>query len=257
MQIDESLAVLRLNPSSSGVFLDFDGTLSRMVANPSAAEIVSGASDLLYRLAHRYALVALISGRGATDLRERVGVEGVRYFGLYGAEEMTDKGLIQAPPALRWRAEAQDLAAAAARAIREQSLIGCEVEYKDLAVSVHYRKTGEVDPPPYLYRWAVQAAAEAGFSAGIGRKVIELRPRSVSKAGAFRRLAAEAQIHNAVVAGDDSADVEMMYAASQMLSGMVLRVGVASAEEPPGMQEQADVRVDSPVELVNLLSRLL
>lgn len=257
MQIGESLNGLRSNPSSSGVFLDFDGTLSSMVADPTAAEIVFGASDVLDRLAHRYALVALISGRGAVDLRNRVGVEGLRYFGLYGAEEMTESGLEQASSAALWRRQAQDLAVTAAQIIEDQRLIGCEVEYKDLAVSVHYRKTGEAEPPPYLYRWAVQAAEAAGFSAGIGRKVIELRPESVSKAGAFRRLAAEQQILNAVVAGDDSADVEMMRAAFQMLPGIVLRVGVASAEEPAGMQEQADVQVDSPAELVALLNRLL
>lgn len=257
LEIDASIAALRLDSSVTGVFLDFDGTLSPMILDPTAAQIVVGAPEVLEGLAQRYALVALISGRGAQDLKNRVAVDGLRYFGLYGAEEMTGAGLEQALLASRWRKEAQILATAAACLIEEQNLIGCEVEYKDLAVSVHYRKTGEPVPPPDLYEWALRATAQAGFTAGIGRKVIELRPESVSKAGTFRRLAAEHQIENALVAGDDSADVEMMHAASQVLSGTVLRVGVASAEEPPGMQEQADVQVGSPAELMVLLSRLL
>lgn len=257
MEIDEAIAALRLDPAFTGIFLDFDGTLSAMVLDPSAAEMVPGAGDVLSGLAGRYALVALISGRGALDLRQRAGVQGLRYFGLYGAQELTERGLEQPAAATRWRQDARRLAAAAARIIEEQSLIGCEVEYKDLAVAIHYRKANSAGPPPGLYRWAQQAAAEAEFSVGIGRKVIELRPGPVSKASTFERLAVQAGIRNALVAGDDAADVEMMGRAKLVLGGAVLRVGIRSAEAPQGLEQQADVQVGSPEEFVALLSRLV
>ena len=253
----QQLEPLRADPHNTGVFLDFDGTLSLVVPDPDAAAIVDGARELLEELARRYSIVAFISGRGAKDLRMRVGAAGPRYFGLYGAEEMTEFGLEQSPLAPRWRQSASALAAGAQNVIDAQHLVGCEVELKDLAVSVHFRGTGSEEPPDPLLEWARTAAAAEGFRSGIGRKVIELRPEMVSKAETFQRLALEAGVKNVLVAGDDAADVEMMRRASQLIRGVVVRVGMRSAEEPEGLAEQADVQVASPAELVATLQHLL
>jgi trehalose 6-phosphate phosphatase len=253
----KGLDVLRAHPEATGVFLDFDGTLSPIVPEPSAATIVPGAKEVLEEIARRYKLVAFISGRRAEDLRRRVGARGPRYFGLYGAEEMTDSGLRQSALASRWRQSAAELAEEAFQLIENQQLAGCEVELKDLAVSLHYRRTGRDDPPDSLMAWARKAAAAAGFGAGIGRKVIELRPKLVSKAETFQELVLETEVANAFVAGDDSADVQMMRAAERVIPGVVVRAGIRSPEEPEGMAEQADLDVRSPVDLVATLRMLI
>jgi trehalose 6-phosphate phosphatase len=253
----DKLETLRADPDNTGVFLDFDGTLSPMVSDPDAAAIVTGAREVLEGLARRYAIVAFISGRGAEDLRSRVRAEGPRYFGLYGAEEMTESGLEQSPLAPGWRQSAAELAAGALEVIDAERLVGCEVELKDLAVSVHFRGSGRKEPPDLLMEWARTAAGAAGFRSGVGRKVIELRPELVSKAETFQRLALEAGVRNVLVAGDDSADVEMMRRASQLMRGGVVRVGMRSAEEPSDLAEQADLQVGSPAELVATLQLLL
>jgi trehalose-phosphatase len=253
----EILESLRADPGNTGVFLDFDGTLSPVVPDPDAAAIVTGAREVLEGLARRYAIVAFISGRGAQDLRSRVRADGPRYFGLYGAEEMTESGLEQSPLAPRWRQSATELAAGALAVIDAQQLLGCEVELKDLAVAVHFRGTGKQEPPDSLMEWARRAAGEAGFRSGIGRKVIELRPELVSKAETFQRLALASELRNVFVAGDDAADVEMMRRASQLMQGGVVRVGMRSAEEPIDLTEQADLQVGSPAELVATLQLLL
>lgn len=253
----QQLELLRADPRNTGVFLDFDGTLSPVVPDPDAAAIVTGAREVLEELARRYAIVAFISGRGAKDLRSRVGAAGPRYFGLYGAEEMTDAGLEQSPLASQWRQSATALAAGALAVIDAHLLVGCEVELKDLAVSVHFRGTGREEPPESLMEWARTAAAAEGFRSGIGRKVIELRPQAVSKAETFQRLALEAGVNNALVAGDDAADVEMMRRAEELMRGVVVRVGMRSPEEPEGLADQADVQVGSPAELVSTLRLLL
>ncbi len=253
----QALDVLRAHPETTGVFLDFDGTLSPVVSEPSAAAIVPGAKAVLEEIARRYKLVAFISGRRAQDLKNRVGARGPRYFGLYGAEEMTDSGLRQSTLAPRWRQSAAELAAEARKVIENQQLAGCEVELKDLAVSVHYRRTGKDEPPDSLMEWVRRAAAAAGFSAGIGRKVVELRPQLVSKAETFEQLVLQTKVRNAFVAGDDSADVEMMRAAELVIPGVVVRAGIRSSEEPDGMAEQADVDVRSPADLVDTLKLLI
>ncbi|MEX2588459.1 MAG: trehalose-phosphatase [Actinomycetota bacterium] len=257
MDLDRTIAALRAEPDATGFFLDFDGTLARVVPEPAAACIVPGGSHALEALAARYRIVAMISGRAASDLHSRVGADGPRYFGLYGAEEMHDSRLIQAPMAAEWRRGARRLADEAGRFIEESGLDGCEVEYKDLAVSIHYRRRPELDPPAQLYGWAQRRAAQLDFRVGVGRKVLELKPRSVSKAVAFERLAAQSLVRNAVVAGDDSADVEMMRAASGLIHGCLLRVGIVSSESPEGMDDNTELQVGSPEELVALLRRFL
>jgi len=257
MTLQDQIDQLRRERSSTGIFLDFDGTLAPIVEDREAAAIVPGAPEVLSALARLYPVVAFISGRGAADLYPRVGADGPRYFGLYGAEEMTGNGLVQSPMAEDWRLAAQMLSDQAAELIRAHELVGCEVENKDLAVSLHYRHSGEQDPPPALAEWARQAAAANGFQVGVGRMVLELKPRSVSKAAAFEQLAQKSQVKNALVAGDDAADVEMMRRSAEVVPGLLLRVGVVSAEAPLGMLENSDFQVGAPQEVVELLERLL
>lgn len=257
MDLAEKLASFRRDRDVTGIFLDFDGTLAPIVEDPEAAAIVPGAPEVLSALARLYGVVAFISGRGAADLHPRVGADGPRYFGLYGAEEMTSEGLVQAPMADQWRASAERLSAQATELIRAHALTGCEVENKDLAVSVHYRHWGQPGPPPALAEWARTATAENGFRLGMGRMVLELKPTSVSKAATFERLADRSGVRNALVAGDDAADVEMMRRAFEVIPGVLLRVGVASGEAPAGLVENSDVQVGSPPEVVGLLERLL
>lgn len=246
---------LRSEPDRTGFFLDFDGTLAPVVPEPAAARIVPGAARVLEALAARYGVVAMISGRAATDLHRRVGATGPRYFGLYGAEEMRDSRLVQAPMADEWRRAARQLADGAQEYIDQSGLDGCEVEYKDLAVSIHYRKRSEPDPPEQLRRWAVRSAEQIDFRVGLGRKVLELKPSSVSKAAAFQRVVAESRVRHAVVAGDDSADVEMMRTAAGLIPGRLLRVGIFSSESPREMAENTELKLDSPEEFVRLLQR--
>ena len=257
MELAEQIANLRRSRSTTGIFLDFDGTLAPIVEDREAAAIVPGASEVLSALAKLYRLVAFISGRGAADLHLRVGAEGPRYFGLYGAEEMTGDGLVQSPMAAEWRETAEKLSAQATELIRSHELTGCEVENKDLTVSLHYRHWGQPVPPDSLAEWARRAAADHDFQVGVGRMVLELKPNSVSKAAALQHLAGHVQVQNAVVAGDDAADVEMMRRSADVIPGVLLRVGVASGEAPAGLVENSDFQVGSPHEVVELLERLL
>ncbi|HEX2054768.1 MAG TPA: trehalose-phosphatase [Actinomycetota bacterium] len=257
LELAEQIQTLRREREHTGIFLDFDGTLAPIVEDREAAAIVPEAPEILSSLSRLYKLVAFISGRGAADLYPRVGADGPRYLGLYGAEEMTPEGLVQSPMAGRWRQTAKTLAGQAAEVIRANDLAGCDVENKDLAVSLHYRNSGLPEPPPPLAAWARDAASRTGFTLGVGRMVLELKPPSVSKASAFQRLAVQAQVQNALVAGDDAADVEMMRRAAHLIPGLLLRVGVVSTEAPAGMLEVTDLQVKSPAEVVELLERLL
>src|SRR5207302_1813588 len=62
-------------------------TLSDIVPRPDLARPRPEASDVLARLARDYAIVAVVSGRPAEEVRSFLGVPGVEVFGLYGLTE--------------------------------------------------------------------------------------------------------------------------------------------------------------------------
>ena len=82
---EDPLAALRAHPERAGLFLDFDGTLSRIVHRPSEARPFEGATDVLDGLATHYRVVAIVSGRSAAELLEWLG-PGVEIWGTHGSE---------------------------------------------------------------------------------------------------------------------------------------------------------------------------
>ncbi len=130
-----------------------------------------------------------------------------------------------------------------------------------LAVTGAVYALGAVD---FLVRpWAAVATlervAERGVAAGLiprwGRKVLELRPPiQAHKGTAIRRLLAERGVDRALYAGDDTTDLDVFAA----LDGLevAIRVAVASPEAPSRLGEAADLVVDGPAELLELLRRL-
>ncbi|MFP1154709.1 trehalose-phosphatase [Mycobacterium sherrisii] len=155
------------------VFLDFDGTLSDIVADPESAALVDGAEEALRALAAQCP-VAVISGRDLAHVRARVGIAGLWYAGNQGFE-------LVAPDGARFENAAavgaiDDLAGTAADLTAELGDIpGIRVEHKRFAVSIHYRGVDTA-----LVDRVISTACRVGRAAKLrvtqGRKVVELRP---------------------------------------------------------------------------------
>ena len=95
-------------------------------------------------------------------------------------------------------------------------------------------------------------AQAAGLRASFGRKVLEvLPPLEANKGTAVRQLLADAGLQRALVAGDDTTDLD----AFRALDGLELavRVAVASDEGPPELRDAADIVVASAEEFLELL----
>lgn len=254
MQLGAYVDSFQADPKGSGFILDFDGTLSPIVAEPDDAVVLDGVPELLEQLALKYGVVALVSGRRAKQLSEKVNVPSLRYIGLYGAEEMIAGILVQPAEALHYRQMASHLADAAQTLIESEGWEGCQVEYKEMAVSVHYRNARQPEVArDGLMSWARRATPPLGFIASQGRMVVELRPIGVSKADAFERVVDDARLVKAVLAGDDSSDLEAMIRAREKMGEEVLVIGVSSNEAPEGMDQYCDLQVSSSVDLAELL----
>jgi trehalose 6-phosphate phosphatase len=240
----DRLAAFGRAEGRAGVLLDFDGTLSPIVARPELAKIRDGARRSLARLVGRYPLVAVISGRTDAELATLVDVAGVRLVGMYG---MGDPGAL--PPGM-----AEAVAEAAAR------VAGARVESKGSSIAVHVRGAADPDAAEAALREPLDAIGRAlGFEVIPGKRVLELvREGRPMKGGAVEQLVVEEQLDAALFAGDDLADLRAFAALDRLSARGVLTVKIAvrGPETPRALTDAADVVVDGPAGLVILLDRL-
>lgn len=248
----DPLRELAAAPQRAGVLLDFDGTLSEIAPTPQAARAIEGAAETLEALARRFRTVAVISGRRAAEVAARLArPRGVRIFGLYGLED--EDGPLGA--------DARERLNAAARALpdieRAAGFVpGTLVEPKGLQVAVHYR--GSLDPEHarrVLLARLSQVGRELGFEVLEGKRVVELAPAGApTKGRVVASLAEDAGLERVLYAGDDLADLDAFEAVASLAG---IRVAVRSSETPEQLVARADLVVDGPSGLLELLRDLL
>jgi trehalose 6-phosphate phosphatase len=240
------LGALRARTSTGGLLLDFDGTLSEIVLRPELARPLEGVRETLADLARRYRLVGILTGRRAEEVAALLRVPHLRFFGLYGLEGVETPELVTAAVPLAARAAAE--------------VPGAWIEDKGASIAVHYRQA----PDPVRARAALlvgltPVAVSSGLELIEGKMVLELlppgRPR---KGGAIERLAGEHELDAVLYAGDDHADLEAFAALDRLRSSgaLVVKVAVRGAETPVALLEAADVLVDGPAGLLDLLRDL-
>jgi trehalose 6-phosphate phosphatase len=232
------LARIAERPAEAAILLDVDGTLAPIVSRPEEAVVPKETRAVLAGLVDRYGLVAGISGRPGADAARVVGVDGVRYVGEHGLE--LEEG------ADEW---AEQLAAFAA------SVDWPAEAGKRLTLSFHYRSADDVDAAERALRGVAERALEEGLRPRWGRRVLEIRPPiKADKGTAVSQLLVESGLRRALYAGDDTTDLD----AFRGLDGLevAVRVAVVSDEAPDQLAHAADVIVDGPEALAELLAQL-
>lgn len=157
------------------LFLDYDGTLTPIVARPELAVLSEPMRDTLAALAER-CVVAVVSGRSRDDVAALVKLPNIIYAGSHGFDiagpgglDMRHKEGEQFVPAI---AEAET-------ALREKvgHIEGALVEGKTYAIAVHYRLVEEHQVP--FIEGAVDEvlAGHPELRKTGGKKVFEVRPR--------------------------------------------------------------------------------
>jgi trehalose 6-phosphate phosphatase len=247
----DPLAPLRRGPAVAGIFSDFDGTLSAIVADPAAAEPVAGVPCLLDRLARRYRVVAVVSGRPVDFLAARL-PSSILLAGLYGLEVRRDGQRWTDPEAERW---CPVVSTATAR-IQAAAPPGVLVEPKGLSVTLHYRDSPALEPQ--VTALARQVAAATGLAARAGRKSMELLPPVHPDKGMVIRKWAPS-LAAACYLGDDLGDMSAFRALDDLARRGIAtaRIAVASDEAPAELLQAADMTTDGPEGAVALLRTLL
>jgi len=237
--------------SDAVIATDFDGTLSPIVDDPERAELLPGAAEVLMALQERVGLLAVVSGRPVSFLERRV-PPGPALVGLYGLESVRDGERRDHPTAGVWRETMSDVATAA----ELQGPEGMRVELKGLSITLHYRGRPELAEAVEAY--SVAAAGAAGLQRRQARMSVELHPPiDEDKGTVLTRLATE-HTGPVVYLGDDVGDLPAFAALDDLAATgrTVFRVVARSEEMAPELAARADLILDGPVGVLDVLTRL-
>ena len=235
--VDDLLRPFAAEPARSALLLDVDGTLAPIVDRPEDARVPDETRRELARLAGRYGLVACVSGRPGSEVERMLDVPGVAVVGEHGLELDPEAGA--------W----------AERIAEFTRGVDWPAERKPLSASFHFRRADdEAAARAYLTRVA-DAASAAGLVTRWGRMVLEVRPPvEAHKGTAVRALVTRAGASRALYAGDDRTDVDAFHGLDGL--ELAIRVAVRSAEAPAELLAAADLVVDGPPGVLELLRRL-
>jgi trehalose 6-phosphate phosphatase len=235
------------------VLLDIDGTLAPIVDNAADASVPEATRQLLITISRRYALLACVSGRRASDARAMVSIGTIAYVGSHGSELLSpgwtesvlDPALVQWVPKIEAFRREYDNTDLQRRRIR--------LEDKRAMLAFHWR--GAVD--------SIGASAQAaGLEVLWGRKVMEVHPPvHIDKGVGVTRLLEGRQLRTVLYAGDDTTDLDAFRAVRTLeQEGRIARglcVGVRSDEGPAAIEDEADLMVDGTDGIQELLAALI
>lgn len=242
----------RTEGKTIAIFLDYDGTLTPIVADPGKATLSEAMRRVLERLSERVP-VAVISGRDLPDVQRMAGIRNIFYAGSHGfdiagpeGKHMNQEKGAEFLPALE---EAE-------KELGEKlsDIQGVRVERKKFAIAVHYRdvKEGEVDS---VKRSVEEVASHyPDLRRSGGKKIFELQPETDWHKGKallwlLERMGLD---HPGVLPfyiGDDVTDED----AFRSLKG--LGVGIVVMDKPRATEAQ--FRLRDPDEVERFLSELM
>ena len=222
------------------VALDFDGTLSHLVAEPGLARPAPGVLEWLTALEAAAATdVVIISGRALHDLATVSGAADLALLiGSHGQEHGGSDPLGPHEAALLARARSAVGALAGVPGVR--------IEDKPAGFAVHVRHCSDEDAARVVDRVHDLARAEPHLHLIEGKMVVEVSVRPLDKGRALARLMGQQPGRRVLFAGDDVTDEAAM---------AVLGPRDISIKVGPG-DTSARYRVANPTEMVEVLEAL-
>ncbi|MBI0583286.1 MAG: trehalose-phosphatase [Methanomassiliicoccus sp.] len=158
------------------VFLDYDGTMTPIVARPDLATLSDDMRTTLRQLA-RECQVVVVSGRDLNNVMRLVGLDDLGYAGSHGFEMVgplgsfseSERGL----PFLKALDAAEEQLRAGAAGIE-----GALVDRKRFALALHYRMVGKEEVPKLEALFDEVAGQHPDLRPSGGKMVFELRPNA-------------------------------------------------------------------------------
>jgi trehalose 6-phosphate phosphatase len=143
----------------------------------------------------------------------------------------------------------------------EMESAGIRLEDKEAIWALHWRGADDDSAAREMLRETAQAASKRGLVPYWGRKVLEIRPPiAIDKGTAVARIVRRANVTGTLYGGDDTTDLDAFRELRELRAGGALThtvcVGVKSSEGPKAIADEADIVVDGPPGMQELLARL-
>lgn len=229
MQLTSALDALpdierRLGSRLPAVFLDYDGTLTPIVARPEQA-VLSDEMRATVRDLAGLCPVAVVSGRDRRDVESLVDLELV-YAGSHGFDIAGPDGLVkQHDDAARFLPILGD--AETALRDRLELVPGALVERKRFSIAVHFRNVAAEDARQVEQAVDATLAKQPQLRKNFGKKVFELQPRlDWHKGKAVQWLLEALRLesgHLPLYIGDDVTDEDAFAALTESGIGIVVQ----------------------------------
>ncbi len=241
----------QLRERTPAIFLDYDGTLTPIVADPEKATLPDKTRKVLKRLAEHYS-VAIISGRDLGDVQNMVCLSDIAYAGSHGFDIVGPGG--------RYRDQkmGERFLPALERAERElrtalKDIPGAKVERKRFAITAHYRQVERANVPILEQRFDAILLHHPELRKSTGKKVFELRPNIDWDKGKALLYLLEALYtdHSRVLPvyiGDDVTDED----AFRAISDRGIAIAVGRGKRPTA----ANYMLRDPSEVIEFLQKL-
>lgn len=194
---------------------DFDGTLSKIVRAPAAANM-SKTTELLMIQLSKLVPVAVISGRSIRDLKPRLGFEPKFLVGNHGLEGLdSNNELLKQAKVISeiWKVKLSNIDFGS----------GVEIEDKTYSLAIHYRRSRNKKQAKVKIKKAIEALIPIPQII-VGKSVINLLPKGAPhKGAAVLEIMKRAEAKHVFYIGDDDTDEDVFSLPDSIV--MAVRVG--------------------------------
>lgn len=219
------LQALRAHLAHPMLFVfDFDGVVAPLISARDKARPRAATLPLLRRLAREHT-VAVVSGRGRKDVKDKLGFRPDFLVGNHGVEGIAEFADL--------RTHSRRISRAWKRTLAEQlpPLLGIDVEDKSYSLSVHYRQSAR---PRSALKTILKIATRLRPPPRVvlGKMVVNLvLPRAPHKGTAVRHLMKKTGFTRALFVGDDWTDEDVFRLRDPRIFG--IRVGRNTTSHAP------------------------
>lgn len=244
---------IALGEKDLALFLDFDGTLSDIVESPGVAILRPEIKPILKGLS-RSMMIAVVSGRDRSDVKERVGLDSLFYAGSHGFD-MSGPGCFhyQLEHLDRILQDLQKVTLELNNLLARDS--GVIIERKAFGTAVHYRLADPGLEDTLRVKLHDLLAHYPGLTVKEGKKVFEIIPDvKWSKGKAVLKLLEILNLNPKqtipIYIGDDITDEDAF--TSLQRTGISIRV-----DDDDNVKTHADYVLKNPGEVFSFLDHVL
>ncbi|MBM4241996.1 MAG: trehalose-phosphatase [Euryarchaeota archaeon] len=247
----------RFRDSKTSIITDIDGTISEIAPTPDKAVVSPVMRALLKKLAEKFKLVALVTGRCVEDAKRIVGVDGLLYVGNHGLEYLKDGEIFIEPEVRKYLPAINEVT----RDIQKGELCkidGIIFEEKGICFSIHYRLCEDPERAKEKVLDTLKNRKGSGdLKIKEGRRVVELRPpMGYDKGTILQKIVSDNHIEKLIYLGDDITDSDAFYKLKELKNEGLIdgeSIFVASTEVPEYVRENATYFVESVEEIAKFM----